>query len=73
MSVFQIEQYYIHIGTEEFNQDCKHEVVSFLNNCEEPFDFEVTESIVIDGFETASDAESFEEELKTILNKVEKQ
>jgi len=67
MSVFQIEQYYIHIGPEEFNQDCKDEVVSFLNNCGEPFDFEVTESIVIDGFESVSDAESFESELRVLL------
>lgn len=67
MSVHQIEQYYIHIDSEEFNQDRKDDVITFLNMCEEPFDFEVTETIVVDGFESQSDAESFEAELQAIL------
>ena len=69
MSVHQIEQYYIHIGADEFNQDCKEQVLEFLNNCDEPLDFEVTESIVIDGFESYSDAESFEAELNALITK----
>ena len=67
MSVHQIEQYYIHIGAENFNQDRRGEVLDFLNHCDEPFDFEVTETIVIDGFESQSDAESFEAQLSVLL------
>lgn len=67
MSVYQIEQYYISISAEEFNQDCKEQVLDFLNNCEEPIEFEVTETITIDGFESESDAESFEAELRVLL------
>ena len=63
----QVQQYYIYIGADEFNQDNKQEVIEFLNNCDEPIEFEVTESIVIDGFESFSDAESFEAELKAII------
>ena len=69
MSVHQIEQYYIHIEAENFNQDRRGEVLDFLNHCDEPFDFdfEVTETIVIDGFESQSDAESFEAQLSALL------
>ena len=63
----QVEQYYIYISADEFNQDNKQGVIEFLNNCDEPIEFEVTESIVIDGFESFSDAESFEAELKAII------
>ena len=67
MSVHQIEQYYIHIEAERFNQERRGEVLYFLRHCDEPFDFEVTETIVIDGFESQSDAEEFESKLSVFL------
>lgn len=67
MSVHQVEQYYIHVGADSFNQDRKGDVLDFLNTCEEPLDFEVTDTILIDGFESESDAESFEAELSVLL------
>ena len=67
MSIEQVEQYYIYIGADEFNQENKEQVLAFLNNYGDPIEFEVTESIIVDGFESFSDAESFEAELKSII------
>ena len=67
MSVMQIEQYYIFIGSDEFHPRSKDEVLAFLNNCDEPLDCEVTETICIDGFESRDDAESFEAELRAVM------
>lgn len=67
MSIEQVEQYYIYIGADEFNQKNKEQVLEFLSDYGDPIEFEVTESIVVDGFESFSDAESFEAELKSII------
>ena len=67
MSIEQVEQYYIYIGADEFNQENKEQVLAFLSDYGDPIEFEVTESIVVDGFESFSDAESFEAELKSII------
>lgn len=68
MSVYQVEQYYVHLGGLLLNEDQGAEVAQFIED-QGFYDYSIDiESVTVDGFESDSDAESFEAELNSAID-----
>ena len=65
MSVYQVEEFYIHIDTKSFSEQLKEEIEQLLIDEGQDYEFQ-TDCLVIDGFESSECAEG----LETIINEM---
>lgn len=67
MTVHQVEEYYIHIDTKEFNNEAIGRAKNYLEN--ECHNFEIQEDfIVVDDLCGEGDAQTIEDEIMSQLN-----
>ena len=79
MSVYQVEEYYIHIDISEMNTRGRLKTTKYLddNNCDD-YELQTDGNLTVDNFESESDAENIEHGIEALLednlinNKVDK-
>ena len=68
MSVYQIEQYYISIDISEAPGSVRKKIERYLGDegCSD-YEFQDEENLIVDGFESESDAENIEHGIDAII------
>ncbi|MDB4261396.1 hypothetical protein N9878_00875 [bacterium] len=69
MSVFQVEQYYVFIDGVKFTSESKHRIENWLaDKGWSNYEFQGNSTLVIDDFESESEAEQAQKEIINLIN-----
>ena len=69
MSVFQGEQYYVFIDGVTFTPESKHRIENWLaDNGWSNYEFQGNSTLVVDDFESGSEAEKAQKEILNLIN-----